>query len=72
MSAVGADFDATVTARGFAEGRRRGAVLEVGLEVSEERGSNGFDAEVVLGLAGAQPGGDSALGQQRLGAGPCR
>ena len=47
--------------------RRGGAVLEVALEVSQERGTIGFDGEVVVSETAADELCDRALGQQRIG-----
>ena len=61
-----AGFDAPVAAGGLGE-LGSGAVLEVALEVSQERGAIALDAEVVVSAAAADELGDGALGQQCIG-----
>ena len=56
-----AGFDAPVAAGGLGE-LGSGAVLEVALEVSQERGAIALDAEVVVSAAAADELGDGALG----------
>ena len=48
--------------------RRGGPSGERGFEVGAQRRSITFDGEVVVSVASAQPGGEGASGQQRIGA----